>query len=105
MTWLVSVSVKVSVAPGMIAPVGSVTVPWMEVRNCANAGVLRQNIAAVAQIARTLEILFFINRLQKKRRGLLGSRGSLSHRRQSFAQWGILTLLQKGCQGTPDQFL
>src|SRR6185437_979979 len=36
--WFVELSVRVTVAPGMIAPVGSVTDPWMDARNCAIPG-------------------------------------------------------------------
>jgi hypothetical protein len=42
--WLVSVSVKVMVAPGTTAPVGSVTMPWMEARNWAYADVEREAV-------------------------------------------------------------
>src|ERR1700722_19111564 len=63
---LVPVSVRVRLAPALTSPSGSVTTPWMEVRNCANAGELRhKDITANAQIARTLEILLFISASKK----------------------------------------
>jgi hypothetical protein len=46
--WFVLRSVSVSVAPGMTAPCGSATVPWMEPRNCANAGVPLSIMIAMA---------------------------------------------------------
>lgn len=36
--WPVARSLSVRVAPGITAPCGSVTVPWIEVRYCARAG-------------------------------------------------------------------
>jgi hypothetical protein len=52
---------RVSVAPGMTAPVGSVTTPWIEVRNCATAlEVKHSQMIAIPLIVRRPDHLLFL---------------------------------------------
>ena len=50
---LVDKFLSVRVAPGTTAPSGSVTTPWIEVRNCANAGVSEAEKIATKTMAQS----------------------------------------------------
>src|ERR1700744_3253487 len=62
MIWLVEGFLRVSVTPGMTAPVGSVTTPWIEVRNCATALEVKhsQMIAIPLSVRRLDNLVLFI---------------------------------------------
>src|SRR5580692_4972043 len=67
MIWLVERFLRVSVAPGTTAPVGSVTTPWIEVRNCATAlEVKHSQMIAIPLIVEKPDHLLFLILPRKK---------------------------------------
>jgi hypothetical protein len=57
---LVALSLRVTVAPGTTASCGSVTVPWMDVRNWAKAGNVAKRTRAMMVKRATIENCFFM---------------------------------------------